>query len=300
MRKVIIMGIPVRFHPLMPLMMALMVYLGGARLAVAGMVSLAVHEMAHVLAARMLGLRVNEMELMPFGGAARIDEIESLRPGQLLTVVLAGPASNLMLAAVFAALGWAKWLDHRMAVQMVNVNIALFLFNLLPALPLDGGRLFSGLLGQQIGNLRAINIAIWIGRVVAILLLATAVAGYVFAGSINLTLPLSAVFLLASGKRERENTSGAALMSMLNRQAELANETALPLTWIAVSKDTDIRNVARLLRARRVHMLAVYDADMRYIGNLDEKQLFAGLMKDDRQQIGQLLTHPVKKSAGFA
>ena len=104
------------------------------------------HELAHVAAALALGYRVREIELLPFGGVARIDNIGEAGAINEIVVAAAGPLASLVMAAVL----------HFTAVQVpalafglefyFEVNIMLALFNLLPGLPLDGGRILRALI----------------------------------------------------------------------------------------------------------------------------------------------------------
>lgn len=300
MTRFIIGGVPIRVHPLLPLMAVLACFLGDSGQVLTAILSLTLHETAHVVAARAMGLHVVEMELMPFGGAARIDEIWTLRPAQLMVVALAGPIVNLLIILCAAALAWWGIIGIHLAAMILWVNGVLMAFNMLPALPLDGGRVLCGLLSVWTGPERAIQIGIWAGRILAALLVAADVAGFLAWGNINVMLLFCAVYLVACAQREKQSGTGAALRSMVDRQAEMAGETVLPIRWLAVSGEVTIAQIARGLRPRKMHMLAVYDDDMHYAGSVDEKTLLAALMRNPNEHIASLLPKHVKKSSTTA
>jgi Zn-dependent protease/CBS domain-containing protein len=158
---------------------------GGAAAALQGVVFIALlflcvllHEFGHVLAARRYGVQTPEITLLPIGGVARLERIPE-EPRQELVVALAGPAVNLVIAAVlFLALGGflppgtteVENAGVSVVARLASVNIFLALFNLIPAFPMDGGRVLRALLAYRLGYSRATEIAASVGQVVAFVL----------------------------------------------------------------------------------------------------------------------------------
>ncbi|MGG5809578.1 site-2 protease family protein [Falsiroseomonas sp. CW058] len=134
------------------------------------------HEFGHVAAARRYGVRTPDITLLPIGGVARMERIPE-KPSEELVVALAGPAVNVAIAAVlFALLGGlppveaAAGIDdpgHGLLARLFWVNVTLVLFNLVPAFPMDGGRVLRALLALRLGSRRATEIAAGIGQFVA-------------------------------------------------------------------------------------------------------------------------------------
>jgi stage IV sporulation protein FB len=133
------------------------------------------HEFGHVMAARHYGVQTPDITLLPIGGVARLERMPE-RPSQELVVALAGPAVNLVLAAVlYLALG-GLLPDNSTQVQnpgvdmlgrLASVNLFLALFNLIPAFPMDGGRVLRALLAHKMGYARGTQIAASVGQGVA-------------------------------------------------------------------------------------------------------------------------------------
>ena len=130
----------VRVHALALLMLALSFALGARAELAAMLTALFLHEGAHLLAARLLRVRVEGLDLMPFGGALTLENPYRLGRGQLLGVSLAGPLCNLLGLVAAAALAWWNVLPPLFALELMRFHTMLGAFNLLPALPLDGGR----------------------------------------------------------------------------------------------------------------------------------------------------------------
>lgn len=132
--------------------------------------SVLLHELGHALTARRFGIRTRQILLLPIGGVAQL-EGEPRTPRQELLVALAGPAVNFVIAAVLAlwmALGFVPTTGLFGALLVANLSIGLF--NLIPAFPMDGGRVLRALLAERMGGFRATQLAVKIGKVAAITL----------------------------------------------------------------------------------------------------------------------------------
>lgn len=134
------------------------------------------HELAHALVARRFGAQTREILLLPIGGIASMDKLPS-RPSQELAVAAAGPTLNIGLALILAIVLAALGADFRpgptadlqtLAAQLLWINVALAGFNLIPAFPMDGGRILRALLAIVVGYARATRIAAKIGYGIAV------------------------------------------------------------------------------------------------------------------------------------
>jgi Zn-dependent protease/CBS domain-containing protein len=138
------------------------------------------HEFGHIFTARRFGVRTPDVILLPIGGVARLERIPE-KPSEEFLIAIAGPAVNVLIALLLMAIGGAKLsgghlsstleaADVSMVDRLAAVNLFLALFNLIPAFPMDGGRVLRALLATRLGYVRATEIAAMIGQGVAFVL----------------------------------------------------------------------------------------------------------------------------------
>jgi len=135
------------------------------------------HEFGHAIAARYFGVQVPRILLLPIGGMAEMESIPR-RPRDEIIIAMAGPAVNYLLIAILMIFvrfphGWnhltyVEFSAQGMGRYLVLANAIMGIFNLIPAFPMDGGRVFRALLATRISYMRATRIAVALGKVVAL------------------------------------------------------------------------------------------------------------------------------------
>ncbi len=196
LRLLTIKGIDLRVHITFPLILLWAAYqfgtlFGSVNGALFGVVAVSIlfilvtlHELGHSFAARMYGIPVKQIVLSPIGGVAQLARMPD-NPKQELVISAAGPAVNIFIAFLILAVGYAFGLDWLALATTFSAaesatlaalisyifisNLFLAAFNLIPAFPMDGGRILRALLAMRLNYAQATHIAAAIGRVVAVL-----------------------------------------------------------------------------------------------------------------------------------
>jgi len=162
-------GIPlevnVSFLALLALVLFTMGGLVGVFVTLAVFASVVLHELGHALLARRLGVPVTGIELSFFGGAAKLAG-QPRSAGDEIAIAAAGPAVSFVLAGVAHA--GALLSGAHLLGLLASVNLVIGLFNLIPALPMDGGRILRALLSRRLGFLRATEVAVKVARVLSV------------------------------------------------------------------------------------------------------------------------------------
>jgi Zn-dependent protease/CBS domain-containing protein len=169
------------------------------------------HELAHSVIARHYGIKVRKIILYPIGGVSEIEEIPD-NPSQEWRMAVAGPLTSLLLGVALLAISlviYPQLLTAALALtttgnllfDLANLNILLGAFNLIPAFPMDGGRVFRALLAERLKYSDATRYAVYLGKIFGI---AMAVAGFLLPN--YFLLILVGIFVYIGASEEAEQT----------------------------------------------------------------------------------------------
>lgn len=207
-------GIPIKVHFTFLLLLGLVAVAGtgqaggasGVLMVCVVFVCVVLHELGHSVVAMHYGIRIRDIVLLPIGGVARMESMPE-KPVQEIAIAIAGPMVSAVLAGLFFALlvasvGVQSLFDASLfggtfLFHLFLINLMLLLFNLIPAFPLDGGRVLRGLLALGTGWIRGTRIAVTVGQVFAALFF---LAGILLQAWV---LPLIALFVYFGGKGEQ-------------------------------------------------------------------------------------------------
>ncbi len=263
---------PVVVHPLTPVAFAAMLVLGDTALALSLLWSLAVHEYAHIAFARSFGYEINALRLTPFGGELRL--VEKLEPRAELAISAAGPAASVILAAatalvadIFPALGGAL-------APFCATSLLLAVSNLIPAHPLDGGRMLTALLLCFFSESAVRRFMALTGFMLG----AAALLGGSFLlmrGQFSQFLVLGP-FLILSAQRERKTAFYALRRS---ERKKTAVKGGMGARLLAIPDDMYARDAIRLFAPGAYNVLAIVDGELHMLGQLGEAELLDGLIK---------------------
>lgn len=295
-----VLGIEMRIHWSFLLIVAYQAYVGSAQGsspllgAIYGIVTIlllfvcvTLHEFGHAVVAQYYKIKVPHITLLPIGGVASLERMPD-KPLQEFLIAIAGPLVNVVLAALLSPLAlffifrsvnagqmaftlgdiWA--FGQTMGVQnlIVNLfitNILLVLFNLLPAFPMDGGRILRALLAMGMPYVQATRTAVFIGRIMAVIFALMGILG----GGIFLLL--IAFFVYVGGGSELGSVESRAVLRNIPANQALTRNAVSLYTSERVSRAVD------LIMSSYQTDYPVLDLSSKFVGVLTRAQLIYGL-----------------------
>src|SRR6202011_4558669 len=280
-----ISGIQLRIHVTFLLLigwLAFGYYAEGGSAAAAGrvlfilllFVCVVLHEFGHAFAAKAYGINTPDITLLPIGGVARLERIPE-EPKQELVIAIAGPLVNVLIAlCLFAFVGLRGSMGQEviegsdLLAQLLVVNVWLVLFNLLPAFPMDGGRVLRALLATRMSYARATQIAANIGQGCAF------VFGFIGLFS-NPFLLFIALFVYIGASQE------AALAQMRDVSRRFPVSSAMVREFRTLPESATLQEAVDALLATSQHDFPVLDDTGNFAGLLTRHDLIAALRKND-------------------
>ena len=242
--------------------------------------SVILHEYGHALTARKYGIKTRDITLYPIGGVARLERMPD-KPIEELWVALMGPAVNVVIAAVlfvylYLTGGLSQLNDMNVAsgsflMRLMVVNISLVIFNLLPAFPMDGGRVLRALLAMRMEYVRATQVAASIGQGMAFLFGLVGLFGNPF-------LLFIAFFVWIGASQE------ASMVQMRDSISGIPVTRAMLTDFKTLSPGDNLSQVVGLLLAGSQHDFPVVDANGKVIGVL-ERDTFIRALSEKGQSI---------------
>lgn len=243
-----IFGISINIHITFFLLL-LLVIPGGVRwvaLVIGVFFFVTVHELCHSLMAKYFGIKVSEITLLPIGGVSSMARIPE-KPSQEFLISLAGPLSNIVILAVFffpaKYLLGQDALFHPLSTEtwpltiayLYWINLMLAGFNLIPAFPMDGGRILRALLATRLGHQKATRIAVNFGHAFALIF------AYFGIVRMNIILLVIAVFIYTSASGEE------AQVDVKETLKKFRVRDILPRDFISLSTDTTLAKVLEFI-----------------------------------------------------
>jgi len=231
------------------------------------------HEFGHVLAARRYGIKTPDITLLPIGGLARLERMPE-EPHQELVIAIAGPLVNVVIAAViFLVLGSTAGLWEMAEIEnpradffarLAGVNVWLVLFNLIPAFPMDGGRVLRALLAIWIPWSRATQIAATIGQGFAFVL---GFLGLIY----NPLLIFIAIFVYLAAAAEAQTAQ------IRDVASSVLTGDVMVTSFARLERSANIDEAIEALLATTQHEFPVVDANGRFEGLLTRNDMIRAL-----------------------
>lgn len=233
------------------------------------------HELAHVAAAKFLGYTVRELRLLPFGGVAKIERLGEADPKNDIVIAFTGPVASFLLAAAVSVVSYSvfngEWL------LLLQVNLMLGCFNLLPALPLDGGRILRACLTLVCGYNKATRATVYFGWLLSAILVGITFIQFMYQADLNLSLLVAAGFIILTSRRELTAAGFRAMRILSQKKADLLRRGVMPTLYFTAREDCSAQDIISLFQAEQYHLIAIVDQNFKLKGTVTETTVWDNL-----------------------
>jgi stage IV sporulation protein FB len=237
-----------------------------------------IHELAHIATAKYLNVKVDKVELLPFGVTMKLHTQTIKSPKDEIKIALAGPVSNVVFAVISLYLFRLHMISLDTARFLITANCGIALINLVPALPLDGGRMLRAYLTIQWGYVKAFNFILLLTRILSVVLLVLGAFALVLTG-FNFSLLLISCFLLVNAVFEQRGSKLVMMREILYSREKLAQSGIGHAGTLVMMAQSNARAALKLLSYNKYYLIRIIDEEMKPIATITETQLIEGLIE---------------------
>lgn len=282
-----------------PSLLAYFVYAGLTGhiwIAVISMISIVIHESSHAGVSVMLGQAPRRMEFTPLGAVLHLEDEWALSPARRMLVLLAGPAASLLLCWLALVCTRNGWLDAAAGRLVFVANAAILTINLLPVLPLDGGRLLVLLLEVFLPQRIVQRSVKWIGTLVGFALIGLNLFCCWKLGGWNLSLALTGCCLMYCAAASSTTWAMTELRLFMDRKIWLEKHGVMKTAVQTCLHTMPLISLVRKLPPRRYGLFICLEAgSMRYLGQVDESRLIQQYLQAPQDRLIDCINyHPDK------
>jgi len=276
-----IKGVKIKIHPTFIALLILLFFADLGLRALLVFLLVILHELVHTLAAIGYGIKVKSIELYPYGGTAVFEDTFEGNRVEETVIAFAGPAFNL---AVFFGLHYLRWLGligGEWVAELLKINFWLACFNLIPVLPLDGGRIARAFLARTFGFVQVTKfLAVagkWLGGLFIILGFVLQAFGF-FIYEPGLFLVLGVFFIIGS-RKEEQNARIVFLKQLCRKKEQLLRRGLMRGSSLTVAPDTPLGKLIDKLSTDRYCLVSIIGSKDKVEKVLSETELVQGMIE---------------------
>lgn len=274
-------------HPLFPGLLLFGFFTGRSSI-LFSVLALLLHECGHLLALRLFHVRPKHLSLTPFGGLIDLPENHSLSPFGAFVTAAAGPAASLLGCIISLAAVQKQWLSFPSSFAFLRANALLLAVNLLPALPLDGGRMLQAILSRFFQRSSVSRCLLIAGNIAALSLIGLSVYSAV-QGEYTFAPAFAGSYILYGCGMEHKKSPYHYYSNLIGRRVR-PSAHPLPVQHLAVSGAMALKDMLPQLKSNCYHLFQVLEKDgMDISGQLDDAAFCRLLMDDESLTFSQAL-----------
>ncbi|WP_238882110.1 site-2 protease family protein [Clostridium sp. YIM B02551] len=231
------------------------------------------HEISHGVMAVIFGMNIEKLLIHPLGFFIEIEDMDELTEEKQIIVYLAGPLTNLLIAIIIYIC--SGYYFSNMSV----INLVLCFFNLLPAYPLDGGKIFGIILSKRLTYRLASKVIIYLGIIISIGFFGLFIYDIVKLHKLNITLVLVSVLMVYSALKEKKRIMYILMGDLVRKKSRFVRNSYIENSSISVYYKLGLVNILTLVDKNKFNCFYVLDEDMKMVGIINEDELMEALKR---------------------
>jgi stage IV sporulation protein FB len=232
------------------------------------------HEYTHYFTAYIFGYRGGKIRILPFGASLNLTGIEGASVKEEIIISLSGPIMNLVLAVIFYALN----INYRNGFieTLFFTNLCIGIFNLLPALPLDGGRILRAIISSRTVYRRANIITIIVSMSIGGLFILYYLFCF-FKGHMNFTFGIIAFYIIIYSKKEKERVAYIIMSDIIKKKFKFMKKGYIENKSLSIYWREGLLKALSLVEKNRYNLFIVLDDDLKVVDIIYESEVIDGL-----------------------
>ncbi|RYU98442.1 metalloprotease [Clostridium tetani] len=245
------------------------------------------HELVHCLVAKALGFKGFNIEILPVGAVLKLKDIDEASAKEDLIIALSAPLLNIFLGVLFYFL--YRIHGHELLYIFFQYNMVIGGINLIPAFPLDGGRIVRDIIRGKTVYKVANKITVYISIFIGIILMGIYLFLF-FAGNNNISLGIIALFIMISSLNEKNRMAYVIMSDIIKKQDKFIKRGYIENSSISVYYKKDLLSVISIIVEYKYNIFSILDENMNIIHTLYESDILEGLKLYGNMSLEELVT----------
>ena len=238
-------------------------------------ISIFLHEISHIFVAKRNGCKLNNFKIHIYGTNAEFTNIDELSKKEKVQIYLAGPCMNLAIACIFFFVGLI--INNSIIDKIININLSLLFFNILPAYPLDGSRILEIIVSEKILYKKVTDVISKISYMIAIGLIIITLIVFIYNKSLNISLIVAAIIICLITKSEKKSAMYILMGNIFVKRNKLLRNKYIENKSISVYYKLGLANVMTIIDKNRFNSFYVLDDDLKLLFIMHEDELIEAL-----------------------
>ena len=247
------------------------------------------HETVHYITACFCGYSGYDVEVLPAGAVLKLKNLDDAEPKEDLIISISAPLMNIVLAGVFSILGiFLKSFLEPYLNNIIEINLTIGIFNLIPALPLDGGRVLRDILALKLVYKNAEKIIIICGIVLGTILMFIFIGLY-FIGIININLGVISVYIVLMSLKEKERVVYIIMSDIIKKKIKFLKKGYIENRSVSVFYKKDLVTMLSMVDKNKYNIFFVLDDEMKVMDVVYEEEMIETLKNKGNMTIEKFI-----------